>query len=467
MNRFPDPPRLPEKRSEKTKPFPMTRKLLFSALLLWTVSPARCGLPESLCRTLDSMICKGIEDKAFPGASLAIGDKNGILYARQYGTHDYSGRQPVTDADLFDLASCTKVLSTTFVAMRLYDEGKIHVLDPLGKYLPELADTPIGDVSLRELLTHTSGMPPQVLYTPLIRNAEGGRLFSTKKSENYPYQVGDNYYVARRVAFDTLLLSRTRREGWREGAAQLFVNPAVDTLLLRQIIEAYKPSRRGTYSYSDSNFLLLKMIEERVTGKSLDSLTRRLFDELECENTCYNPLQYRDKAHCMPTETDYILGRRTVQGYVHDELAALMGGVGGNAGLFSTAEDIARFCEMMLDGGRYGNKRIITPKTVELFVSSPYEEQGVWRGYGFDKRNPETDPLGGRRCFGHTGFTGTIFWIDADAGVYMVLLTNAVHPTRLNNKLSSSRLRTRIWETIESYCPLAVLSRSGEKDDCD
>ena len=445
----------------------MMKKLLLSALLLCISSEARCEFPESLRRTLDSMICESLHEKAFPGASLAIGNRDGILYARQYGTHDYSGGCPVSERSLFDLASCTKVLSVTFVAMRLYDEGLIHVLDPTGKYLPELSETPIGDISLRELLTHTSGLPPQVLYTPLVRNAEGGRMFSNKKSEAYPYRVGTDYYVAHHVAFDTLLLSRTPQAGWRQGADRLYVNPAVDTLLLRQIAGAYKPDRRGSYSYSDSNFLLLKMILERVSGRSLDALTEELFAELGCENTCYNPLQCHDKDDCMPTETDHILDRQTVQGYVHDELAALMGGVGGNAGLFSTAEDVARFCQMTLNGGRHADRQIVSSKTLDLFVSSPYAKENIWRGLGFDKRNPETDPLGGRQCFGHTGFTGTIFWIDAEAGIYMVLLTNAVHPTRLNNKLSSSRLRTRIWETLKPYYPALAARGSAERDGCD
>ena len=445
----------------------MTRKLLISVLPLWIVLGGRCEFPESLRRRIDSMICESLSDKAFPGASLAIGNREGILYARSYGTHDYAGGQAVTGEDLFDLASCTKVLSTTFAAMRLYDEGLIHVLDPIGKYLPELADTPIGDLSLRELLTHTSGLPPQVLYTPLVRNARGGRMFSNKKSEDFPYRVGTNYYVTRHVAFDTLLLSRTPRTGWRKGADGLYVNPAVDTLLLRQIISAYKPDKQGSYSYSDSNFLLLKMILERVSGRPLDVLTQELFAELECEHTCYNPLQCHDKTCCMPTETDHILLRETVHGYVHDELAALMGGVGGNAGLFSTAEDVARFCEMTLNAGLYRGRRIVSSKTLDLFTSSPYEKQGVWHGLGFDKRNPDTDPLGGRQCFGHTGFTGTIFWIDAEAGIYMVLLTNAVHPTRLNNKLSSSRLRTRIWETLKPYRSALTAERSAERSSCD
>lgn len=299
------------------------------------------GLPERLERSLDSMILDAMQIKAFPGAQLVIGDREGVLYARNYGYHDYSRKREVTDRDLYDVASCTKVVSTTFVVMRLYDRGLLRIDDPLVKYLPEFAGTTAESVTLGELLTHTSGMRAQTFYTPLVRNANGGRLFSGKLSAEYPYRIGKNYFVARDVAIDTLLLSRTPRAGWREATSKLYVNPAVDTLIMRQIIEDYKPERRGSYQYSDTNFWLLKLIAEKVSGESLDRLTHALLSELGCTLSGYNPLQTCDMEHCVPTEDDHILNRGTVQGYVHDELGALMGGVGGNAGLFSTAKEMA------------------------------------------------------------------------------------------------------------------------------
>ena len=427
----------------------MVRKSVL-CFIVWAsaLSSSARDIPECVRVKLDSMIDDGLKCRAFPGASLVVGDRDGICYARHYGCHDYSGKRPVADGDLFDVASCTKVLSTTFAVMRLYDQGKLKVMEAVGRYLPELAATPVGGISLRELLTHTSGLRAQVFYTPLVRNAAGGSMFSGKRTAAYPHQVGKNYYVAGEIAYDTAYLCSASRPGWRQAADDLYVNPAVDTLILGQIVRDYKPARRGSYLYSDTNFLLLKMIVERVSGRPLDELTRELFAELDCTDTYYNPLQYRDKRNCLPTETDYILGRGTVQGYVHDELGALMGGVGGNAGLFTTACDMARFCEMILGGGTYAGRQVLTRKTVELFTESPYTEQGVWRGLGFDKRDPKTGELGGETRFGHTGFTGTIFWMDSRTGVYMVFLTNAVHPTRVNNKLNASMLRTKIWETL-------------------
>ena len=422
--------------------------LLVVTLCCWTQSVRSQELPESLKAKVDAMITAELDKGAFPGASVAIGTRNGIFYLKSYGYHDYSKRLPVRNDDVFDVASCTKVLSTTFAAMRLFDQGRLRIEDSIGHYLPELVGSPISGITLEELLTHTSGMPAQVLYSPFVHNADGGNMFSSKKSDEYPYQVGKNYFVCRNVAFDTTYFSETPRDGWRQGCDRLFINPAIDTVLYAQIFEAFKPENRGKYAYSDSNLWILKQIVERVSGETLDRMTRDLFAEMGCKNTYYNPLRYRSKDRCMPTEVDHVLKRDTVNGYVHDELAVMAGGVGGNAGLFTTAEDMSRFCEMILNGGVYNGKRILSENTVGLFTASPLEDKGIWRGLGFDKRDPVNSGLGGKNCFGHTGFTGTIFWMDADRGIYMVFLSNAVHPTRLNNRLNSSMLRTELWKVV-------------------
>ena len=412
------------------------------------VASAR-ALPESLKDTFDTMIRAELEAGAFPGASFWVGDREGLFFAKTYGWHDYSKRLPVRSDDLFDVASCTKVLATTFAVMRLYDAGRIDLRAPMVNYMPEWAATPFATVRIEELLTHTSGLPPQVLFHPLLCNAEGGALFSGTRSERYPYEVGRNYYVARSVGYDTRLLDRTPHEGWRRVSDSLYANPAADTLFLRQICDGYRPDLRGKYAYSCSNMWLLKQIVERIAGRSLGDITRSLYAEMGCKHSVFNPLRHFSKKHCMPTEVDHVLARDTVCGYVHDELAALVGGEGGNAGLFTTAHDMACFCEMILSGGTFHGRRILSQKTVELFTSSPMSASGVWRGYGFDKRNPANGALGGEATFGHTGFTGTMFWMDARKGVYMIFLSNAVHPTRLNDRLNDSMLRTNLWIKID------------------
>lgn len=426
-------------------------KLLRCLVLLLLFMPPLHGaeLPRSVQRTLDSLIEGGLAIKAFPGAALAVGDRSGILYEQTYGNHDYTGQQPVTEEELFDIASCTKVFSTTFVLMRLYDQGKIAPGQTLAQWLPELAALPVGQLTLQDLLTHTSGLRQQVFYNLLVHPL-CGRLFSNVRSEAYPYLVDKNLYMAREVELDTTYLSRGQRPGYRSLCETLSVNPAIDTLILSRISNGYNPQRRGRYNYNDSNFYLLRLVAERAAGRPLEELSAELYRELGCTRTGYRPLEWARANRIMPTEDDYLLRRGLVQGYVHDELAALSNGVGGNAGLFSTAGDLARFCTMIADKGRYDGRQIISPEAIELFTASPLRAQGVYRGLGFDKRGPNS-PLGGAGRCGHTGFTGCIFWIDQTQGYYMVFLSNSVHPTRTNKKLTSSGLRTKLWQTVSCY----------------
>ena len=423
--------------------------LLCSVLLLGITAQGR-ELPRKLTDEMDAMIVRELDAKAYPGAALVIGDRNGILYSRNYGYHDYTHKQPVTDNDLYDMASCTKVMSTTFTIMYLYDQGLVSLDETVERTLPEFAGTPVGTVTVRELLTHTSGLRPQSFYQYLVRNADGGKLFSGTKSESYPYPVEKRLFIAKNIAYDTSYISRTFREGYRKMGNDLYINPAFDTVIHNRILKIYDGARRGKYNYDDTNFYLLKRIAETKSGSTLDALTRILYDRLKCRNTGYNPLQWHDPQEIIPTENDVILRRGVVQGYVHDELGAMMGGVGGNAGLFATASDVGTFCEMLLNKGKYGDRQILKSETVDLFTSSPCIRQAVYRGLGFDKRAPESDLGGDYRC-GHTGYTGTFFWMDMKNGYYLVFLSNRVHPTRINNKLSSSELRSKLWLKLSEY----------------
>lgn len=419
--------------------------------ILFASQTATAGeLPRQLTDTLDRMIETALADRAFPGAALAVGDRNGLLYARTYGFQDYRSGTEVGEEDLYDLASCTKVLSTTFVIMHLYDRGVVTLDETVAQSLPEFASSPVGTITVRELLTHTSGLKPQSFYRHLIRNAQDSRLFSARKSEAYPYALAKNCFIAKDIVYDTAYIARSPREGYRQMGDSLYIAPSFDTVIHNHIVRIYAPASRGKYLYDDTNFYLLKRIAEQKTGQSLERLTEALFDRLQCRHTGYNPLQWYDARHIVPTERDVILRRGIVRGYAHDELAAIQGGVGGNAGLFSTARDVAVFCEMILNGGNHRGEQIIESSTVDLFTSSPLAERSVFRGLGFDKRNGESD-LGGAQCCGHTGYTGTFFWLDRQKGCYLVFLCNRVHPTRMNNKLSQTELRTKLWLKVSEY----------------
>lgn len=430
----------------------MKRYLLSICFILWSLgvfSPASARvIPAALKKSIDSIILSGLNAGAYPGASFVVGDREGVLYSGTYGYQDYSGRKPVTDADVYDVASCTKVLASTFVMMRLYDESKVKLHQTMGELLPALNGSPLSGITVQELLTHTSGIRPQVFYPYLVHAVESARLFNRVKNEEFPYPVEKNLYMTRNIDYDPVYISRQPLDGYRPLCENLYVNPAVDTLILQKIGESYDPARRGRYSYNDSNFYLLQLIIEEITGQPLKTLTEALYQEMDCRNIGFQPASWKENEHIIPTEEDVLLRRTLVQGYPHDELAAVHGGVCGNAGLFANAADIGCFCEMILNKGKYNDRQILSPQTIDLFTSSPLRNRNIYRGLGFDKRSVASGALGGDSSFGHTGFTGTIFWMDKSKGIYMVFLSNSVHPTRTNTKLSAMQIRLKLWEAI-------------------
>lgn len=221
----------------------------------------------------------------------------------------------------------------------------------------------------------------------------------------------------------------------------------MDSLVIARIIKSYKAEQRGKYLYTDSNFYILRQIVEVIARQRLDEFTAGLFAEMGMADTGYNPLRWKSPLMIVPTEDDYLMDRGRLVGYVHDDLAAVRDGVEGNAGLFSTAEDLSRFCEMMLNEGRFRGDRIISERTVGLFTSSPLQPRGIFRGLGFDKRGSSSSLHGG---FGHTGYTGTMIWMDPQKDIFMVFLSNRVHPTRLNDGLVTSQLRNKIWSALKA-----------------
>jgi CubicO group peptidase (beta-lactamase class C family) len=223
-----------------------------------------------------------------------------------------------------------------------------------------------------------------------------------------------------------------------------------------EITKAIKESRlgpKGKYLYSCINFILLKMMVEKQMGKSLDVITdENFFKPLGAWHTTYNPLHKMDTLLIVPTEKDDIVRNQWLRGYVHDEAAAIQGGVSGNAGLFSNANDLAKILQLYLNNGTYGDERLLSEETVKLFTQS--KTPNSRRGLGFDK--PNTNNISASPCapstpasvYGHTGYTGTAFWVDPDNGIIYIFLSNRVCPTRNNNKLGNLDIRTRIQEEI-------------------
>jgi len=337
------------------------------------------------------VIEKAIAEKAFPGATLAVGFR-GKISVHAFGKLGYAADAPVTaPTTMYDIASLTKVVATTTLVAKLA-EGDFPVpldLDAkVERYLPEWGSGPNvewrGKVTVRHLLTHTSGLPAFKEY------------WRTSKSKS-----------------NTL--------------ARIFAEPL-----------EYEPGTKEIYS--DLGIILMAEIVERLTGRKLDELAKNdIFVPLGMKGTMYRPPK-RLWPGIAPTEIDTQLRRRLVQGEVHDENAFAMGGVSGHAGIFSTAPDLAAFCQMLLNGGVYGHQRILRRATVAQFTT-PQQLSGGTRtlGWAVPTEGGSSGHYFSAHSFGHTGFTGTSIWIDPDGQIFVVLLTNRVNPTRENTKIQQVR----------------------------
>lgn len=394
---------------------------------------------------IDSMMTHALEKGFFPGAQIIVGTGDFNLISKSYGYHDYTKKQLVKTDDVFDLASMSKVLGATLVTMRLVGENKIKLTDQVGNIVPLYKNTAIADLTLFELLTHTSGLKASItFYQSLLSTPDGSPLLSDKKSENYP-ELFDTMYVNKNIVYDSNYLSFVPKENWIQIYKNMWLNPEFYKTVYEQISVA-NTNTRGKYVYSDLNLLLVKQMIEAKTGKKLDQLTNEIYTELGISKIGYNPLKWTSIENVMPTELDNFFRKDTIKGYVHDEAAAIFGGVSGNAGLFANAESIAVICKMLMNNGNYKGKQILKAKVVKEFTDSPLAKAGIYRGIGFDKRKP--DEFFKANDFGHTGFTGTFFFMNRDTNRFLIILTNRVNPTRTNRLMYKDDFSTKIWRQI-------------------
>ena len=352
-------------------------------LTLTRAKPSAVGMSNALVPRLDSVIKAGIADHATPGATIAVVRRGRIVLLKGYGHTDWApGAPAANDSTMYDMASLTKVVATTTAAMMLEEEGKLNIDRTVASYLPEYDVPDKRAITVRMLLTHASG----------IRS-------------NHPL--------------------------WKEakGREQYFAG-MVKWPLVREPGSAVE--------YTDWNMVLMQFIIERLTGQTLDQFVQaRVFGPLGMRDTQYNPPETL-KPRIAPTETEDFRGGQ-VWGVVHDETAWVLGGVSGNAGLFSSARDLAVFVQMLLNGGSYGGTQLIKPSTVARWTAR--QRPDASRALGWDTPSPQSSA--GRffsmRSFGHTGFTGTSIWADPERELLVVLLTNRVNPTRDNQKIGPLR----------------------------
>ena len=355
------------------------------AMTLRTARPEDAGFRPGGLDEVDRVLDEFVEEGAFPGGVVAVGHRGALVHLHPFGRLSYDEDAPVVEADtIYDLASLTKVVATTTMAMIMVDEGRLDLDEKVQDYLPLFRGPGKETVTVRHLLTHTSGVD---WWAPLYEELQGPEAY----------------------------LERIQ-------AMELVYEPGTDS------------------KYSDLGIILLGEILSRVSGQPLDEfVTERVFEPLAMTDTFYRPGGDR-LSRIAPTEHDAWRGRM-VRGEVHDENAFALGGVAPHAGLFSTAGDLSRFVQMLLNGGVLEHHRIVSRGTVELFTRKAGDGEST-RALGWDTKSPEKSTAGSYfspRSFGHTGFTGTSIWVDPDRELFLILLTNRVHPTRDNQLIRLAR----------------------------
>jgi CubicO group peptidase (beta-lactamase class C family) len=389
--------------------------------------PEKTGIAARRLVGIDAIAETAIDKGVFPGCQVVVAKNGQIIYTKAFGSHTYGERRDVNRSDLYDIASITKVAATTLAVMKLAEENKLKLKDKIGDYLSLQASNSLEDVKIIELLIHQSGLQAQM---PIARFYSWRNVpqkgcndyFCKNKKDQYNVQVADGLYLR---------------------------NDYPDSIWQR--VFRLRVSNRKRFRYSDVNFFLLQKVVEKISGKTLEQyVTDNFYQPLGLHKITFHPLDYFSKHEIVPTEKDRTWRKTLVHGFVHDPAAALVGGVGGNAGVFANAEDLAALFQMLLRGGNYGGSKYFDPKTIKEFTSGKH---GNHRGLGFDKptsgrQYPSYSRHASLETYGHTGFTGTCVWVDPEAELVYIFLSNRVHPSSRNGKIFTEAVRSRIHEVV-------------------
>ena len=385
---------------------------------------------------IDSLVDNAIEEKAIPGCQILIAKKGDVVFNKSFGYHTYENNQLVKNTDLYDLASITKIVATVPALMHMYDNQDLYLDSTLGSLL-NLKGSNKNDLIIRDVLTHQSKLIPWIpFYRKTLEKDENtdfmklrDTLYSSSQSQKFSIPVADSIYL--HFSF-----------------ADSIIKQIIDSDLLE----------KKEYAYSDLGYYLFKeIIEEKFKMSFNDYLVNNYYDEIGMENLCFQPKKKIDISRIVPTENDFEFRGQLLKGNVHDMGAAMLGGVGGHAGLFSNANDLAKIMQLYLNKGEYGGKQFFSNQVIEEFTKCHFCEQENRRGIGFDKPALENQE-GGPTCkcvsaksFGHTGFTGTLAWADPETEIIYIFLSNRIHPDATNKKLLDMDVRTNIMEQIFKY----------------
>lgn len=408
---------------------------------------------EKMSGMIDSIVRESIKAKAFPGCQIAVVMDGTVMFDEAFGTLDYQRGAKKTDrSTLFDVASMTKATATLAGLMSAYDDGLYSTDGIVSDYLPRLRGTDKESLKVKELLFHTSGMPAIVdTYNLMADTASfSGKLIQYKNSGPYTIKIEKGVYGHNKAYLRRDLFGRKRTPEFdTEIAPGLFGGDSMKIVMSDAIYDRSPGEKK--YVYSCLNFCMLKDMEEALTGVPHDRwVSRRVFGPIGANRSMYRPSDHGTYMNNIaPTERDDFLRKSLIKGFVHDEMAAYLGGVSGNAGLFSTAGDIAKLCQTWLNGGQYGGTQVFKESTVRKFTTETLKSAN--RGLGFDKpsRFRSLRNIGmSASSFGHTGFTGTCFWVDPEKNIAVVILTNRINPSRDNPAFSRLDPRSAIVKAV-------------------
>jgi CubicO group peptidase (beta-lactamase class C family) len=399
---------------------------LKSLLRLGYSYPERVGFSSSKLVEVDRLVQDGLDSLMYPGAQVLIARRGKIIYNKGFGKPTYDSKEKITPEHLYDLASVTKILGTLPLIMKMEEEGKIALNNTFEELMPEYADSELKNVTVLKALSHYGRLPAWIAFyvsTLDEKRKPSSEFYRNKPLNGFSIKVAENLYLA--DVYKDSIYDRIGRQSLKS----------------------------NRYRYSDVGYYVMKEYIEKTNKQRLDKLVDDfLYKPLGASNTSYNPLEKFPKRMIVPSEIDKYYRYQTVQGYVHDMGAAMQNGVGGHAGLFSNANDVAKIMQMYLQNGNYGGTRFLEGRTIKKFNTCYFCNKNVRRGVGFDK--PQLKKKGptcgcvSRKSFGHSGFTGTYTWADPEKEIVYVFLSNRTYPVASNRLLVKSGLRTRIQRAI-------------------
>jgi CubicO group peptidase (beta-lactamase class C family) len=389
-----------------------------STRLKYTV-PEDAAVNSNDLLDIDNIVSEAIRAKAAPGMVVLVAKDGKVIFNKAYGTHTYDDAIPDKITDIFDLASVTKITATTPTVMRLYEEQKLNLDTTIGTYIPKARLTPMNAIHVREVMLHQAGFIPFIPFQNFVKPTD----HSPDSSLAFPTKVADGYYI--------------RKDYFKDEMWPKMLNAPIRT--------------RGKYVYSDISMYVMKDIVERISGEPLNQYVQENFYQpLGMQTAGYLPRNRFSRDQIIPTENDTYFRKTLLVGYVHDQGAALVGGVSGHAGMFANTNDLAILYQMLLNKGTYGGQQYFKAQTVEMFTAR--QSNVSRRGLGFDRWDPLTSnkypsELASPQTYGHTGYTGTCVWVDPSRGLVYVFLSNRVNPT-VSDQLSKLRIRGRIQDVI-------------------